>query len=398
MANLTACGNNIKPYTVDSSTWLDKGQWDNILASTDSLMNMRYSGYSEEILNGSKEYIESFALLDMKQAFENENTSSYYDIEEQYQSEVDILRTRLKDAGAILNDDLTVTYNGITQDKFSGVANDTSVTEETAGISPNEVSPVQMANTMTDVINSETEQVVETTEEITDETLATEEVVSDVIEDSPDVEEIIDPRTTDLINLKGSKIWSGKSQGEIDAMTAEENDEFNRIYAELQTEYEQHYKGIVKDIEYKNSIESEDTGDTHTITDIVEYDKSVVVGMTSEFVQVVDGRHVISWRYVIDHFNKNTGRFDYNILGANKFIEVEDAASKLSPLVNMGDEAYNFKRVKYELLDNNIVNIEYMSYVDGGTLKYDLVVCGKLKDGKLQLDSDNVRKFLDIYE
>lgn len=415
ITNITGCNNskNIEPYTINSENWVDVETWESILSMSDNLMNLRYTGYNAEQYDGYADLLDSQTYEVLRSILEDDTTSEYYDIEDIYQSEVDLIRKKIEAQGGSLSDDLIVTYNGVPQENTpeSGVQTESNEEIPEAETSKHEADVVQAPE---DVESSEIEET-STEETSIENTEAYESVAStDGVESSEsengietsessevdyyEEEEIVDPRATDLYDLKGIKIWSAKSQGEIDNMTDEENAEFDKLYQELQDSYTKHYRGVVDKIEIAKNEELEDTGESDLPEQEFKFNRDEALAMTSDFIQIVDGHHVISWNYIIDHYNHETGRLNFNVLGANKYIDVTEASIKLSPFTYIGDEAYNFERTKYELLDNKLVNIEYASYIDGGTLKYNLVLCGQIVDGKLKLDQDNIRKIVDLYQ
>lgn len=415
ITNMTGCNGSkaIEPYTISSENWVDVERWNNILEMSDNLMNLRYDGYDKEEYESYKELLDSETYEVLRGILEDDTTSEYYDIEGIYQEVVDSIRNKIEAQGGSLSEDLIVTYNGIEINNTAESSSEQSEQGEEilpeAETSKHEIDVVQLPeessaeeslegeiDANSDIIN---ETSIEDTETY-DDTDSTENITNEYNEeiDPNEEEEIIDPRATDLFDLKGAKIWSAKSQGEIDNMTDEENAEFDKLYQELQDSYTKHYQGVVEKVEIAQSMENEDTGESDLPEDGYEFNREEAIEMTSDFIQVVDGKHVISWNYIIDHYNHDTGRLNFNILGSNKYIDVSEASVKLSPFAYIGSEAYNFERTKYELLDNKLANIEYVSYVDGGTLKYNLVLCGQIENGKLKLDHDNIRKIVDLYQ
>lgn len=431
MTNITGCGNTkvIEPYTINSEGWIEQGQWNKMLESVDELINIRYTGYDEEKFNGYADILETQTFNMLKTYLSNNEVSTYYDIEEVYQKEFNSIKQKIEAQGGTLTEDLDVFYNGEpvgteTDESETGKLSD-NAEEPTVGTSENKVNLVgepleteeknstEAASVEKDI---DKENIVDTNEEGTVDNIEDNKSLGETEKDTEETEEkeentedsevwrydipeeVADPRSEDLYDKYGILVWEGKSQGEIDNMTPEENAEFDKIYNDLLNSYRSNAAEYVEKEQLKESLETEDTGDADLEERSYTFNKDELLSITSKFIQLIDGRHVISWRYIIDHYNHETGRLNYNVLGMDHYLEVDEAVNKMSPYVYIGDETYKFKRDKYELLDNSLVNIEYKSYTDNEALKYDLVISGSLEDGKLKLDSNNIRKFVDLYQ
>ena len=104
-------------------------------------------------------------------------------------------------------------------------------------------------------------------------------------------------------------------------------------------------------------------------------------------------KHYIEWRDILNGYDKSTGRFDYSLFGAGKYINFNDVYMPIT--TQRGNEFYKFELMDYRVLDTADIKLFYESRNSAGGLQYSIEVDGKIVDGKFE--ASNIANFTDFY-
>lgn len=197
-----------------------------------------------------------------------------------------------------------------------------------------------------------------------------------------------DPRCRNLYDTSGKLVWSGLTQGQVEAMTPDEINEFNRIYEAYEKDYEDHYKKIVE-----NSIKSPEQLDMGIDADDKqsrpEFTRDTLMSLNSPFIksQLDESNKTsyfyIDWKYIVENYNKSTGRLNYNLLGYEKYLDINKLKSRIPPYLYSDSSDYLFVLSNYSVSSISSDKIEYK-----GTFS-----CPEYPDRQINLDGVlNIKK------
>lgn len=413
---LTACSNKVnasdykQEMDVRLETIAEKDSVKEIISDINKLMNYRY----EDIDIDSLEFISDNTKSQLKAKIVEMGDSEYYDITDLYNEYEKETMDMIAASGGVVDDNGNITYpNGYVQQY--GDDDEEEVIDETDVETPQDPDDgVEQTEGI-----GETEENIPETESVVyynEYGYATGKPPVGVSEDGYPIDEdghvVIenagedgDPRTYDVTDNNGNVLWKAVSEKRASQMTDEQNKEFLDIYtkdygnAYLDWYNQQVQEQLAKEqseADLENEANNDGDVDLSQETGIArenstmdkEYYTSTCV-KTSE-----DGtKHYIEWRDILNGYDKSTGRFDYSLFGAGKYINFNDVYMPIT--TQRGNEFYKFELMDYRVLDTADIKLFYESRNSAGGLQYSIEVDGKIVDGKFE--AANIANFTDFY-
>lgn len=413
---LTACSNKVnaneykQEMDVRLETIAEKDSVKEIISDINKLMNYRY----EDIDIDSLEFISDNTKSQLKAKIAEMGDSEYYDITDLYNEYEKETMDMIAASGGVVDDNGNITYpNGYIQQY--GDDDEEEVIDETDVETPQDPDD---GVEQTESIGETEENIPETESAVyyNEYGYATGKPPVGVSEDGYPIDEdghvVIenagedgDPRTYDVTDNNGNVLWKAVSEKRASQMTDEQNKEFLDIYtkdygnAYLDWYNQQVQEQLTKeqsDAALENEANNDGDVDLSQETGIArenstmdkEYYTSTCV-KTSE-----DGtKHYIEWRDILNGYDKSTGRFDYSLFGAGKYINFNDVYMPIT--TQRGNEFYKFDLMDYRVLDTADIKLFYESRNSAGGLQYSIEVDGKIVDGKFE--ASNIANFTDFY-
>lgn len=416
---LTACSNKVnasdykQEMDVRLETIAEKDSVKEIISDINKLMNYRY----EDVDIDSLEFISDNTKAQLKAKIAEMGDSEYYDITDLYNEYEKETMDMIAASGGTVDANGNITYpNGYVQ-QYGDDGGEEEVIDETDVETPQD--PDDGVEQSEETI-SEAESTEETYTDYEEYGYATGKPPVGVSEDGYPIDEdghvVIendgeagDPRTHDITDSNDKVVWEAVSEKRASQMTDEQNKEFLDIYnsvynvdtgnaylewynqqAQEQLAKEQSEAALENEANNDGDVDlSQETGVTRENSTMdKEYYTSTCV-KTSE-----DGtKHYIEWRDILNGYDKSTGRFDYSLFGAGKYINFNDVYMPIT--TQRGNEFYKFELMDYRILDTADIKLFYESRNSAGGLQYSIEVDGKIVDGKFE--ASNIANFTDFY-
>lgn len=425
---------------------------DNVIGEINQLVNYRYSPF--EINEDGYKYISSTTIKELNSRIQGFGDSEYFDVSDKYDEVYTSVVEYLESIGGQVQEDGSVIYPDgikatvIKNEDTSEIESEVEVEDEEVGKSTEiiEETAAELPNEPGETESLETEEIVESTEETLESVEETaeseeseemenlEESESEYTEEYVDNSDVVyltgkppvgtdeegfpidedgniviteteagDPRLDKIVDFSGNVLWEGCTEAKAPHLTNEQNRKYMRAVKTVNAAAFEIAKGQQSSFEEQRrineleaSFEDADDGLGRADNPIV-FEDDIITHLnqmnTSSAVQEVDGKHVIEWYRVLDGYNKQTGRYEYNILDRTFYLDLATTYIPISAY--KGDTEYNFSLMDYRLLDNGQLFLFYESRDVLGNLANALTVVGNVVNG--QFVADNITDFTNFY-
>ena len=401
MLSLTACSSVEKPIDAYKDAYEKLG---NVIEISDiepmineinSLVNYRYSPFDINV--NDFRYISPETLTKISERIKAFGQSEFYDITEIYENAHKGKVDYIVSLGGVISDNGDVTYpNGVQ----ATILSDESVEIETESVETEELPNEPGDTEEIEEITIEAEAIYYVTGkppvELDGEGLPIDEDGNIVIEEGTDG----DPRINPIIDLDGNVLWKGCSVYDLEDLTNEDNRAFMRALKQMTNitfEVSNEHKVLFEEQMSKNLKEQEYDMDDGLGDMPIIHEDDIVYSMyefnTSGTVQKFGDKYGIPWNYILDGYNRNTGRYEYEVLDQVYYIDVATIYVPISAY--KGDIEYNFKLMDYRVLDSGQILLFYESKKLDSGLANALTITGNIENGKFV--ADDILNFTNFY-